>query len=252
MAPSSAEAEMRVLDLFSGLGGWAEPFRDAGHDVTTLDVDPRFECDVTADVMTWEPTKSYDVITASPPCERFSTLTFQRGYFALAADGRAVPVTDEAREAIALVVRTIELIELISPRWFVIENPRALLRSTGVIPFERRTAWYCHLGSAVAKPTDLWGGFPPSLRLPAPCHNRRPGHEPGCCCHDHNPAPRGSRTGTQGPDDAATRAKVPYALGSVFEAAVTTTPCLSSMNLAEPQRPSHPLQPSQMPSDLHE
>ena len=39
------------------------------------------------------------------------------------------------------------------------------------------------------KPTDLWGGFPKSLRLHPRCHN-------GDSCHVA--APRGSQTGTQG------------------------------------------------------
>ena len=39
------------------------------------------------------------------------------------------------------------------------------------------------------KPTDLWGGFPPSLVLPPPCKNGAP-------CHVS--AARGSVTGIQG------------------------------------------------------
>jgi hypothetical protein len=43
--------------------------------------------------------------------------------------------------------------------------------------------------SSQSKPTDLWGGFPPSLILKAPCKNGDP-------CHVA--APRGSSTGIQG------------------------------------------------------
>ena len=223
---------MRVLDLFSGLGGWAKPFRDRGHDVVTLDDDPRFGCDLTIDVRrfakdprTFLPGRRWrpDLVVASPPCEKFSTLSFQRGYFALDEAGDPHPATLEAWDAIELVHATWDVVESLTPRWYVIENPRALLRQ--VMPFteppdhERRTVWYCHLGAKVAKPTDLWGRFPSTLVLPGPCHNRRPSHDVECCCTDHNAAPRGSRTGTQGPDSAAVRAKVPYRLGEMLSLA---------------------------------
>ena len=228
---------MRVLDLFSGLGGWAEPFRDRGHEVITLDNDPRFGCDITTDVRDFHPSTlpwRPDVVVASPPCERFSTLTFQRGYFRM-IDGQPRAVTPEGHEAVGLVRRTWAIITDAHPTFYVIENPRALLRR--LMPqmmtptHERRTVWYCHLGSPVAKPTDLWGRFPESFSLPPSCHNRRPEHPRGCCCLDHNPAPRGSRTGTQGegspgwtswsgdrhdPDRSALRAKVPYRLGELL------------------------------------
>lgn len=34
---------MRVLDLFSGLGGWSSAFIAAGNDVTTVDIDTKFK-----------------------------------------------------------------------------------------------------------------------------------------------------------------------------------------------------------------
>lgn len=37
---------MRVLDLFSGLGGWSAAFRDRGHEVITLDIEPKFKPDI--------------------------------------------------------------------------------------------------------------------------------------------------------------------------------------------------------------
>lgn len=34
---------MKVLDLFSGLGGWSAAFKDRGHTVFTVDVHPDFK-----------------------------------------------------------------------------------------------------------------------------------------------------------------------------------------------------------------
>lgn len=128
------------------------------------------------------------------------------------------PRTDTARMAQRLVERTREVITELAPAYFIIENPRAKLRKLPVVAdLERRTVWYCHVGETMAKPTDLFGGFPPSLVLPPECHNRRADHPEDCCCRDHTSAPRGSRTpgsvqGVSGKDADAVRAEVPAEL----------------------------------------
>lgn len=192
---------MRVIDLFSGLRGWSDPFLARGHEVVTVDLDPRFGADMIADVgllqpwgFPWQP----DIVLASPPCEKFSVMTIGRHWH---HDG--TPKTPDAAVAIRLVERTLYLIEKLQPAFWIIENPRAKLR---VLPpmagLERRTVTYCKFGESRMKPTDLWGGFPPGLRLPEPCRNGDP-------CHVR--AVRGSRTGTQGMDRAES-AKIPAKL----------------------------------------
>ncbi len=225
---------MKVLDLFSGLGGWSRPFVDRGHEVLTVDLDPDFRPDICTDIRDlhfWQLPWTPDIVLASPPCQEFSMLNVGKHW-----EKSGEPKTAEARQSLNLVRDLKELVYELHPRWFVIENPRARLRTLDVLPFERRTVWYCRLGEPVAKPTDLWGGFPESLELPPTC---KPGHP------DHIAAPRGSKSGTRGvgrfkPDQknmrrgslnnvkafareyygtnnqrelAALRAKVPYALG---------------------------------------
>lgn len=211
---------MKVLDLFSGLEGWSEPFRWAGHDVLSLDNDPKFSPDILADFLEfdWEKLPWIpDVICASPPCEKFSTMAFSSGYFKMHGnkrDGTAY-YTAEREEAILamnLVKATVEMIEVLNPRFFIIENPRALLRRLDIIPFERRTVTYCQYwtegeGPKRMKPTDLWGGFPESFQTLPACSNGDP-------CHV--PAPRGSRTGTQGMNRAMS-AKIPFKLADDFK-----------------------------------
>jgi hypothetical protein len=41
---------MRIVDLFAGLEGWSESARGE-HTVVSTDLDPRFETDITADVL---------------------------------------------------------------------------------------------------------------------------------------------------------------------------------------------------------
>lgn len=181
-----------MLDLFAGTRGWSSAFEERGHDVVSVELEPDFPgITITGDVrelrasdLPWRP----DVLLASPPCTSFSMMTVGRNW---THDGH--PKTPKAELGRDLVLATVRLIEELQPAYFVIENPRARLRTLGFLgDYERRTIWQCRYGRPYAKPTDLWGGFPPSLVLTPACRN---GGE------DHVSAPRGSRTvqgGTHG------------------------------------------------------
>jgi len=81
---------------------------------------------------------------------------------------------------------------------FFIENPRA--RARWFLPAEyRKTAWYCQYGDKRAKPTDIWTNL---NWTPKTCKN---GNKD---CH-HEPAPRGSKTGTQGLKGNKERSVIP-------------------------------------------
>lgn len=201
---------MRVLDLFAGLRGWSTAFEERGHETFSIDYDEKFDVSLHADIraitrddLPWSP----DIILASPPCEKFSVMSFGANWLP-----GYVP-KPQAAEAIALVQATLDLIDTLAPLYWIMENPVGLLRKMPMMQaFDHRTVWYCHVGEDRAKPTDLWGRFPPSLVLPGACHNRRASHPSDCCCHDHNEAPRGSRTGTQGFGTYADRSKIPHGL----------------------------------------
>lgn len=188
---------LRLLDLFSGLEGWSGPWRERGHEVFRVELDPRFPAEH-RDIMDFDPAQlpwKPDVILASPPCTAFTVLQIGRNW-----THQHEPKTDKARLGLALLNRTIEVIDQIQPQFFIIENPRAKMRRMPqMMRFERRTVTYCQYGENRMKPTDLWGGFPPGLVLANPCSNGDP-------CHVR--APRGSTTGTQGMDSAES-AKIP-------------------------------------------
>jgi hypothetical protein len=187
---------VRVLDLFAGLRGWSDPFAERGHDVLTLDIEPRFGADYQADILTWDPTTlpwTPDIILASPPCEKFSVLAIGKNWL----PGYA-PRHDGTRTAIRIAQRTAETIELLQPAFWVVENLVGMLRKLHLLPYERRTVTYCQYGGFTRKPTDLWGGFPPTLSLRRMCRNGDP-------CHVASP--RGSTTGIQGDDQPKVRAK---------------------------------------------
>jgi len=200
---------VNVVDLFAGLGGGTQAFRDRGHHVWTTDIDPKFGCDLTADILDLGP-EDFDqprFIWASPPCEKFS-IASGFGAWGPGYD----PTSDEAKFAIQLVEHAVYLIEVLNPKYFVIENPMGLLRKLDLIPYPRQTITQCQYhrldepGPTRMKPTDLWGRFPASLRLFPPCKN-------GAACHVR--APRGSQTGTQGMT-AVESGKIPYLLGMQF------------------------------------
>ena len=66
--------EMRLLDLFCGAGGAAMGYHRVGFEVVGIDINPQpnfpFEF-IQADAMTF-PLDGFDVVHASPPCQRFS------------------------------------------------------------------------------------------------------------------------------------------------------------------------------------
>lgn len=189
---------MKVLDLFSGLEGWSAPFRARGHDVYRVELNERFPAEF-RDVLEFDPLKDMpwrpDVVLASPPCTAFTVMTIGRNW---THDHQ--PKTDKARLGLKLMERALWIIEQTNPSFWLLENPRGKMRRMPQLdPFNRHTVTYCQYGENRMKPTDLWGGHPPSLILKDAC-------KAGMPCHEA--APRGSYTGTQGMDSAES-AKIP-------------------------------------------
>ena len=202
---------MKVLDLFSGLGGWSQAFRDRGHEVITVDIEKKFNPDICKDIMSLESSdfkEKFDVILASPPCNCFSVASIYRHW-----DKRTKkPKDKETIESINLVRHTLELIEKMKPTFWILENPVGMLRKQWfLMPYERKTISQCQYGRSIMKPTDLWGRFPSSF-IAKRC---RPGNL------DHEKASRGSKNGLQGINNSFSnlgmrgkdeRAKIPYGL----------------------------------------
>lgn len=199
---------MKVLDLFSGLKGWSDPFKEAGHDVFTIDNNPALNPDMALDIgdvkavlaaVPWKP----DLILASPPCTSFSIAGVSHHW---TKDGQ--PKSAVAVEGVRLVRATVDLIHLLGPRWWIVENPVGRLRTLYLLPldWERRTVTYCKFGERRQKRTDLWGEFPEDLNLPWAC-------APRMTCHEASP--RGAvGKGTQGMETAIS-AKIPRRLAEM-------------------------------------
>lgn len=202
-------SEYHALDLFCGLGGFSAAFADSDRwHVTTVDIEARFDPDIQADVFDLRPSEfdaEFDVVLASPPCTAFSMAAAGTHL-----DGDGHPVSEWGRESLALVHHTVGIIKGLDPEWWVVENPMGGMRS--VLGRPDYHVWWCQYGSDRAKPTDLWGRLP-DLFDGRRCSN---GNEN---CH-HEPAPRGSDSGTQASGrNAAERAKVPYGLSNAIREA---------------------------------
>lgn len=197
---------MIILDLFAGIGG--EQRRAAiearGHEYVTLDIEARFGCTITEDILkiTADKLGQFDFIWASPPCEAFSVASI--GHHWGGGSRQYVPKTEHAILSQKIVEHTRNLIAQINPsKGWIIENPRGVLRKLKVVEgLPRTTVTYCQYGDTRMKPTDLWGTVPRWTPKPV-CKN-------GDECHER--APRGAKTGTQGIKGAAERAVVPWRL----------------------------------------
>lgn len=177
---------MKVLELFSGTESFSKVARERGHETFTVDINPDFKPDLVRDIMELKPEDipfKPDFIWASPPCTHFSVASIYRHW----KDGK--PKHEGTLKAIEIVKKTIKLIKELNPKYFIIENPRGMLRKQEFMKhLKRDTVTYCQYGLEYMKPTDLWNNLdkwiPKKMCSPkSPCHIR---------------SPRGSKFGVQG------------------------------------------------------
>ena len=122
---------MRVLDLFSGLGGWSQAFVNLGHEVLRIENNPLLENVAHTQLMNvldfrnelieafesgYAPIRP-DLIVASPPC-----LEFSNAY----NSPKSIHAREHGLESyepnMELLEATIDIIQMLNPRYWVIEN----------------------------------------------------------------------------------------------------------------------------------
>lgn len=201
---------MKILELFAGTRSISKVFEERGHEAYTIEWDKDFENisryddinNVTAEQILKDFGKP-DVIWASPDCTTYSIAAISTHRRKDGRTGSLTPVSDYAKFCDKTNKHVIELIKELDPKYFFIENPRGGLRKMDFMQdLPRYTVTYCQYGDTRMKPTDIWTNHPNPQFKPM-CHNGDP-------CH--TPAPRGSKTGTQGLKNAKERSVIPRGL----------------------------------------
>ena len=201
------ERQIKVLELFAGSCTLSKTAREYGHEAYTVDIHGYNDIDLQTDILYLTPEKisfKPDVVWASPPCTSFSVASI--GHHWQGGNKAYIPKTSQAYIGLALVKKTLEIIQYLKPQYWYMENPRGLLRKLHVVqdlPI-RHTISFCQYGDIRMKPTDIWTNSK-SWKPRDMCKNSNPD------CH-HERAPRGSRTGTQGLKGAHERGILPTEL----------------------------------------
>ena len=204
---------MKVLELFAGTRSIGKAFEKQGHEVYSIEWNKDFDNidwyedigKITAqDII--DRFGHPDVIWASPDCATFSIAAISHHRRKNPETGNLDPISDYAKFCDKVDQHVLQLIEELQPKYWFIENPRGGLRKmTWMQGLPRYTLTYCKyetdkpISERRMKPTDIWTNHPNPNFIP-PCKNGDP-------CHA--PAPRGSRTGTQGIKGSVDRSRIP-------------------------------------------
>lgn len=195
---------MNVLEFFAGTASFSNVCKLRGHNVRTLDCDPQFKCTYTMNVMDFDPkilgNWKPDIIWASIPCDCFSVVNLSANW--TGGEDAYIVKSPHAKMAIRVAKKTLSLISDLNPTFYIIENPRGMLRKMPFMQdYHRDTITYCQYGERRMKPTDLWHNLPDfkarSCTRLAKCHTR---------------SPRGTRTGTQKERDPILKSMIPVQL----------------------------------------
>lgn len=204
---------MKVLELFAGTRSIGKAFEKQGHEVYSIEWNKDFDNidwyedinKITAqDII--DRFGHPDVIWASPDCATFSIAAISHHRRKNPETGNLDPISDYAKFCDKVDQHVLQLIEELQPKYWFIENPRGGLRKmTWMQGLPRYTLTYCKyetdkpISERRMKPTDIWTNHPNPNFIP-PCKNGNP-------CHA--PAPRGSKTGTQGIKGSVDRSRIP-------------------------------------------
>lgn len=205
--------KIKTAELFSGSKSFSNYAKKLNYETLTFDNVEKYNPDVCIDINLLDPyhkdLKNLYFLWMSPPCEKFSVCTIGRNW-----NYDLTPKTQETKNALQLLEHTIKIIAITKPKYWVIENPRGMMRK--VIPklfekykldFHRETVTYCQYGDNRMKPTDLFTNI--KSFKGKKCKN-------GDSCHIASP--RGSKTGTQALKSAYDRSKIPEQLfKEIFE-----------------------------------
>ena len=198
----------KLLELFAGSRSIGKEAEKQGFDVFSVDINAFKNIDLVVDILDLKKEMipfTPDVIWASPPCTYFSVASIGHHW-----NEDHTPKTKKALLGMDILNKTLDIFNWFPDAIFFMENPRGKMRKK-VKGINRESVTYCSYGAKTMKPTDLWSNhiydiFNPNGWKPRPmCFN-------GNNKCNHEAAPRGSRTGTQGLKGNYERSKIPNEL----------------------------------------
>jgi len=136
-----------ILDLCGGTGAWSAPYKDAGYNVSIIDIDQ--------DVRLLHLPKNVRGILAAPPCTH------------LAGSGArwwAEKGQEALLEGLSIVDACLRVVLLTRPTWWCLENPIGRL-----VHYLGKPKMYFHpweYGDPYTKKTCLWGKFIEPVKNP--------------------------------------------------------------------------------------
>jgi len=204
---------MNLLELHAGSRSIGKVAEKYGINVFSVDWTNYNNIDLVIDIENIKPSDIPfipDIIWTSPDCTTYSIAAIS--HHRLGTE----PISDYAKKCDRLNYNQINLInyylKLNPDLKFFIENPRGMYRKMPFVKnIDRATVWYCKYGDVRAKPTDI---FTNNLFSIFNQNGWIPKHEcfNGNVHCQHESAPRGSSTGTQGKKDSYNRSMIPSLL----------------------------------------
>lgn len=185
---------MKLLELFAGSRSIGKVAEEYGFYVFSIDINKFDKIDLVIDILDLKKEMIPfipDVIWASPPCTYFSVASIGHHWHE-----NHEPKSKEALLGMEILNKTLDIFNWFPNAKFFMENPRGKMRRK-VNGINRTSVTYCSYNDKRMKPTDIWSNhiydiFNPKGWKPRPmCFN-------GNTKCNHEEAPRGSKTGTQG------------------------------------------------------
>ena len=154
---------IKCLTLFSGTGSVTRALKQlpGAHAEVTLDWNE--QADLQIDIMDFDPTQfqvgTFNIIWASPDCTMYSKAR------TTAKTPRDFNTADN------LVIKTLQIIDYLKPKVWVIENPESGLLKTRPFMLLRPyyVADYCKYDAMYRKRTAFWSNIPLQLQMCTPC-----------------------------------------------------------------------------------
>ena len=204
---------MKLLEICAGSSDLSLYAKTKGFETTTLDVEQFGNIDLVMDAedLTLEMIIKYDFVWFGTMCTTYS--------IAACSHHRNIDLSPKTEFAVKCDRMNRKIVDLFKQAevintdfiWFI-ENPRGILRK---MPFmkglNRTTITYCSYGDIRMKPTDIWSNNIFDMF-------NLDGWQPKSMCFNgnkkcqHEAAPRGSKTGTQGLKGNHERSKMPKLL----------------------------------------